>query len=181
MHTRRWSGGQFNINMPTYRYRKSHRGDKTIFRPSYLHNGISYTGKMTSLYWIGACNLFIYHTPLLVMCVIETLLWRHNECDGISNCWRRNCLLKCLFRHRSKKILKLRVTGLCEGNSSPVKSPYTRPVSRKILPFDDVIMKLSSNSNSKIVYLTSTSTIIQQIWQETQYYRVIQVQSGDWS
>ena len=28
--------------------------DKTILRPSYLHNGIPYTGKMTSLYWIGA-------------------------------------------------------------------------------------------------------------------------------
>ena len=37
-----------------YQYRKSHCGDKTIWRPSYLHNGISYTGKMTSLYWIGA-------------------------------------------------------------------------------------------------------------------------------
>ena len=33
---------------------KSHCGDKTILRPSYLHNGISYTGKMSSLYWIGA-------------------------------------------------------------------------------------------------------------------------------
>ena len=37
--------------------RKSHCGDKTILRPSYLHNGISYTGKMTSLYWIGAQHL----------------------------------------------------------------------------------------------------------------------------
>ena len=26
----------------------------TILRPSYLHNGISYTGKITSLYWIRA-------------------------------------------------------------------------------------------------------------------------------
>ena len=25
-----------------------------ILRPSYLHNGISYTGRTTSLYWIGA-------------------------------------------------------------------------------------------------------------------------------
>ena len=38
--------------MPSYQYRKSDCGDKTILRPSYLHNGISYTGKMTSLYWI---------------------------------------------------------------------------------------------------------------------------------
>ena len=33
-------------------YRKSHCGDKTILWPFYLHNGISCTGKMPSLYWI---------------------------------------------------------------------------------------------------------------------------------
>ena len=32
-------------------YRKSYCGDKTILRPPYLHDGISYTGKMASLYW----------------------------------------------------------------------------------------------------------------------------------
>ena len=47
-------GGWFNIKMPSYQYRKSHCGDKTILRPSCLHNGISYTGKMTSLYCFGA-------------------------------------------------------------------------------------------------------------------------------
>ena len=47
-------GGWINIKMPSYQYRKSHCGDKTVVRSSYLHNGISYTGKMTSLYWIGA-------------------------------------------------------------------------------------------------------------------------------
>ena len=48
------SGPWFNIKMTSYQYRKSHCGDKTILRPSYLHNGISYTGKITSLYWIRA-------------------------------------------------------------------------------------------------------------------------------
>ena len=43
---------QFNIKMASYQYRKSHCWDKTVVRSSYLHNGISYTGKMTSLYWI---------------------------------------------------------------------------------------------------------------------------------
>ena len=52
---RQWSPGpRFNIKMTSYWYRKSHCGDKTILRPSYLHNGISYTGKSTSLYWFGA-------------------------------------------------------------------------------------------------------------------------------
>ena len=40
--------------MSSYQYRKSHYGDKTILRPSYLHNGISCTGETTSLYWIRA-------------------------------------------------------------------------------------------------------------------------------
>ena len=50
--TRNSAGPWFNIKMSSCQYRKSHCGDKTILRPSYLHNGISYTGKMTSLYWI---------------------------------------------------------------------------------------------------------------------------------
>ena len=40
--------------MSSYQYRKSHCRDKTILRPSYLYNGVSYTDKMTSLYWIRA-------------------------------------------------------------------------------------------------------------------------------
>ena len=47
-------GSLFNIKMSSYQYRKSHCGDKTVVRSSYLHNGISYTGKMTSLWWIRA-------------------------------------------------------------------------------------------------------------------------------
>ena len=46
-----------------------------------------------------------------------TLHWRHNEPDGVSNHQPRDCLLNCLFRCRSKKTSKLRVTGLCAENS----------------------------------------------------------------
>ena len=53
------SGPWFNIKMSSYQYRKSHCGAKTILRPSYLHNGISYTGKISSLYWIGDQNFII--------------------------------------------------------------------------------------------------------------------------
>ena len=48
------TGDWSNINMSSYQYRKSLCGDKTILRPSYLHNGISHTGETTSLYWIRA-------------------------------------------------------------------------------------------------------------------------------
>ena len=46
-----------------------------------------------------------------------------NGRDGASNHRRLDCLLIRLFRHRSKKTSKLRVTGLCEGNS-PVTGEY---------------------------------------------------------
>ena len=43
--------------------------------------------------------------------------WRHNGCESISNHQPHDCLLNRLFRHRSKITSKLRVTGLCVGNS----------------------------------------------------------------
>ena len=50
----RWVPGPwFNIKMPFYQYRKSHCGDKTVVRSSYLHNGIFYAGKEASFYWIS--------------------------------------------------------------------------------------------------------------------------------
>ena len=39
--------------MSSFQYRKSHCGDKTVVRPSYQHNGNSYTGKTTYFCWIG--------------------------------------------------------------------------------------------------------------------------------
>ena len=48
--------------------------------------------------------------------VVNTLQWRHNGRDGILNHQPDDCLLNRLFRHRSKKTSKLRVTDLCAGN-----------------------------------------------------------------
>ena len=74
------------------------------------------------------------------------LLWRHNEHDSVSYHQPRGCLLDRLFRRRSKKTSKLRVTGLCAGNSpGPVNSPHKGPVTRKMFPFDDVIMHSTGN------------------------------------
>ena len=45
------------------------------------------------------------------------------------------------FQTQIKKKSKLRVTGLCVGISpGPVNSPHKGPVTRKMFPFDDVIM-----------------------------------------
>ena len=51
------------------------------------------------------------------------LRWRHNERDGLSNHQPQDFLLHRLFRHRSKETPKLRVTGLCAGNS-PVTGEF---------------------------------------------------------
>ena len=48
----------------------------------------------------------------------SSLRWRHNGRDSVSNHQPQECLLNRLFRRRSKKTSKLRVTGLCVGNSS---------------------------------------------------------------
>ena len=53
-------GSRFNIKVTSYQYRKSHSGDRTVLRQSYLHNGISCSGKMTSLYWIGVQTSLIH-------------------------------------------------------------------------------------------------------------------------
>ena len=47
----------------------------------------------------------------------------NNGHDGVSNHQPQGCLLNRLFRRRSKKTSKLRVTGLCEGNS-PVTGEF---------------------------------------------------------
>ena len=52
-----------------------------------------------------------------------SLQWRHNERNHISNHQHHDCLLYGLFRRRSTKRLKLRVTDLIEGNS-PVTDEF---------------------------------------------------------
>ena len=64
-------GAWFNVKMTSYQYRKSHCGDKTILRPSYLHNGISYTGKMTSLQW---------DAPWLPLAHSVYIPWHYHTC-----------------------------------------------------------------------------------------------------
>ena len=73
------------------------------------------------------------------------LPWRLNGHGCVSNHQPHDCLLNCLFRHRSKKTSKLRVTSLVRGiRRWPVNSPHIRPVTRKIIRFDDVIMSLTT-------------------------------------
>ena len=60
-----------------------------------------------------------YHYTLCCLCTNSfiSLEWCHNGRDGVSNHQPHDCLLNRLFVRRSKKISKLRVTGLCAGKS----------------------------------------------------------------
>ena len=71
--------------------------------------------------------------------------WRHNERDGVWNNQPQDCLLNRLFRpgiqaqvkkHQSSASLAF-VRGIRRW---PVNSPHKGPVTRKMFPFDDVIM-----------------------------------------
>ena len=55
------------------------------------------------------------------------LQWRHNGRDNVSNHQPHDCILNRLFRRRSKKTSKLRVTGLCAGNSPETGGPRWIP------------------------------------------------------
>ena len=96
-------------------------------RATYLQT-IVYDALFTTLcitsnvkYWLPAKFQTRLHDrnplPQMVSCTKITLQWRHNERDGVSNHQPHDCLLNCIFRPRSTKISKLRVTDLCAGNS----------------------------------------------------------------
>ena len=70
-----------------------------------------------------------------------TLQWRHNERDGVSNHQPHDCSLKRVFRGRSKKTSSFASLVFVRGiHRWSVNSPHKRPVTRKMLSFDDVIM-----------------------------------------
>ena len=90
------------------------------------------------------CILFIIYRYIYIVRLIKTrhgfVRWRHNEHDGVSSHRRLDCLFSPLFRRRSKKASKLRVTGLCDENSPVIgEFPHKWPVTRKMFPFDDVL------------------------------------------
>ena len=79
--------------MTSFQYRKSHCGDKTNLRPSYLHNGISYTGKIVGNPIVKirrSYDLLIstMEIPILVRwhLYIESEPWFQQQKDGCQQC-----------------------------------------------------------------------------------------------
>ena len=83
--------------------------------------------------WRDAILFLLYFTT-------TSLHLRHNERDGVSNHQPQDCLLNCLFRRRSKKTSKLRVTDLCAGNS-PVTGEFRA--------------QMTSNAENASIFFTS--------------------------
>ena len=67
------TGPRFNIKISSYQYRKSYCGDKTVVRSSYLHNGISYSGKMASLYWFSPLIVGVFSNKRQVIRISDVL------------------------------------------------------------------------------------------------------------
>ena len=98
-----------------------------------------------------------------------SLQWCHNERDDVSNHRRLDGLFNRLFIRRSKRTSKLRVTGLCEGNLTG-NSPHKGPVTRRMFPFDDVIMSSPDPVCDWKIYILVTLTIIVVDKSHTQAY-----------
>ena len=75
-------------------------------------------GSCFTLFCCGLVPSDFTHTFTVTSHLFNVALrWRHNVRDSVSNHQPHDCLLNRLFRRRSKKTSKLRVTGLCAGNS----------------------------------------------------------------
>ena len=68
----------FNIKMTSYQYSKSHCGEKTVVIYSYLHNGISYTVKKSSVYWtspLDAKKFRVFYSAWITKLSFLTILF----------------------------------------------------------------------------------------------------------
>ena len=96
-------------------------------------------------------NVYIH---IVVFC--RALRWRHNELDSFSNHQPHDCLLNHLFRRWSKKTSKLRVTGLCAGNS-PGTGDFPAQMA---CGAENVSIWWRHHGGGKVMYVFSTSQII---------------------
>ena len=91
----------------------------------------------------GFYLLSIYYTgaQLKPRCTPTALRWRHNDCGGVSNHQPHDCLLNRIFGRISKEHQSsASLAFVREIHRGPVNFPRKWPVTRKMFPFDDVIM-----------------------------------------
>ena len=86
-----------------------------------------------------------------------TIQWRHNERDGDSNHRPHDCLLNRLFKTQIKENIKAPSHWPLWGEFTgwSVNSPHKGPVTRKMFPFDDVIILKSDHFSNHSVSVSS--------------------------
>ena len=125
---------------------------------SHGRHGISTTAKKNTTSPITyITGHFLGHVANLPL-KLDALQWSNDGRDGVSNHQTHHYLLNRLFRSRSKKTSNFHVTWLCAGNS-PVTGEFPAHITRKMFPFDDVI----------ILTMTSVGYGEDLNWQDTQY------------
>ena len=160
----------------SYQYKKSHYIARSVWRPSYNRNHLyreiwsRYINRDLALSLIIEHSSFYIRDDAYCFQVVRhnyitarysprpsdcpPLQWRHNGHDSVSNNQPHDCLLNNLFRRRPKKTSTLCVAGLCVGNSPGTGEfpAHKWPVTRKMFPFDDVIMtnRLSVSVHYKV-------------------------------
>ena len=95
---------------------------------------------LTCELWGVCCEEFRENYLCYNGSTMYTLQWCHDQCDGVSNHWHLHCFLHHLFRHRSEKKSSISLAFMRRIYRWLVDSPYKGPVTRKMFPFDDVIM-----------------------------------------
>ena len=94
-----------------------------------------------------ASSLVIWASPLVTggFPPIWSVMWTWHYNDVMmttSQITSPTVVYSTVYSDADQRNIKLRVTGLCVGNSpGPVNSPHKGPVTRKMFPFDDVIMR----------------------------------------
>ena len=155
--TQSTGSGDVNEGLVQYKYailpyRKFHCGDETILRPSYFHNGIAYTGKMTFLYWIRALkslgandqyrawkSVAQNHEHIFFGAIWASWCYRQStaKCQWFNFLYNMNLILmatfeppmivvKCDILKAASKLGQLtkKSPSRERGNSSPLKSIY---------------------------------------------------------
>ena len=100
-----------------YYWKMTGRGITWKLLDPLLLTWVNFDHSMETWICVGWNNLSTHICIGEAVDVWESLRWRHNGCDSVSNHQPRECLLRRLIRRTSKKTSKLRVTGLCAGNS----------------------------------------------------------------
>ena len=126
-----------------------------------LESALCFFSAPTCLFWGGYCGSNCTNNAALyeyddcgngqICCLDGTyhwwywdpfpLQWRHNMHDSVSNHQPHHCLLNGLFRRDQRKHQRSASLAFVWGiHRRPVNSSHKWPVTRKIFPFDDVIM-----------------------------------------